>query len=571
MSKFKVIVSATDSIKAVAEQMSNTALNNGIFGIAVVVDSNKNVVGTLTDGDIRKFIIKNSDLNSSIESTFNKNPVCVLFSSNKREMHAQAIRQISQRQQLNKNFSVNKIVVLNGDGTFNDVVLLGDLTDDVLSKTVSVYGMGFVGLTLGLVMCSKGFHVTGVDVSKAVIDRLKNNDPHFFENGLKPLLEASNSRSAIEFSSDADSIYSDVYIVAVGTPVDKNNNPNMQYINEATNALSKKIKYGDTVIYRSTLPIGTTRNVIVPILEKSGMKAGEDFYVAFAPERTVEGKAIEEVQSLPQIVGGYSSKCRDVASKIFKEITHSVVEVESLEAAEMVKLLNNTFRDLVFSFANEVSYICEQYNINAFKLIEAANDGYPRNPIPKPSPGVGGICLSKDPHLYTNSSDFNFYKPILGSASREINGNGHIYVYNKLLHYCSMVDKKLENLNILIVGLAFKGMPETSDIRESTALKLIEILPSRGNIYVKDFVVDKEDIDALGVVYVDNIGEAFRDKDVVLFMNNHYLNDKFDTYVCFSSMNKNALVFDGWNLFSGEEIEKINSLNYSTMGYITHR
>jgi len=567
--EFGVVVKADENLKSVAEKMSNTHLNNGISGIAVVIDEQNKVIGTLTDGDIRKFIISHDDLNANIDSFYNKKPICVTYSHNKKEMHMMAVKQISERQQLNKNFSIHKIVVLNSDNTLNQVVLLNGLTEDILSKTVSVYGMGFVGLTLGLVMANKGFHVIGVDTSEHIVERLKNNDPHFFENGLKSLLESSNRRGAMEFSSNPDEIFTDIYIVAVGTPVDAQNNPNMEYIKQATADISKKIKVGDVIIYRSTLPIGTTRNVIIPILEKSGMHAGEDFFVAFAPERTVEGKAIEEVQSLPQIVGGYSNKCKDITSKIFKEITHSVVEVDSLEAAEMVKLLNNTYRDLVFSFANEVSYICEQYNINAFKLIEAANDGYPRNPIPKPSPGVGGICLSKDPHLYTNSSNFDFYKPILGSASRQINGDGHTYVYKKLLDYCEKVSKNIEELDILIVGLAFKGIPETSDIRESTALKLINLLKNKSNIYVKDFIVDKADIESLGVNYVDDLSISFANKDIVLFMNNHYLNNRFDTYTCFSSIRNNGLIFDGWNFFRSDEIEKINDLYYATMGYMS--
>lgn len=570
MSKFKVVVCPTDSLKFVADQMSNPLLNNGLFGIAVVVDQNSHkVLGTLTDGDIRKFIIKSKILDTTINKIYNTNPVSIYFSANKKEMYLQATKQILQRQKINKNFSISKLVVLNQDNTFRDVVLLSDLNDNIFSKKVAVYGMGFVGLTLGLVMANKGFQVMGFDINPIIVEKLKNNMPHFYENGLKSLLESLNKRNFIEFSANIHDVNAEVHIVAVGTPVDELNHPNLEYIKQATAEISKKLKQEDVVIYRSTLPIGTTRNILIPLLEKSGLKVGEDFFVSFAPERTVEGKALEEVQSLPQIIGGCTNRCKEVTAKIFNEVTHHIVEVESLESAEMVKLLNNTYRDLVFSFANEVSYICDQYNINAFKLIDAANEGYPRNTIPKPSPGVGGICLSKDPYLYTNSSNFNLYKPILGVASRKINQDGHNYVYKKILDYCSKTSKNVDNLKILIVGLAFKGMPETSDIRESIALKLIHLFKNKSNIDVKDFVVEKDEIEKLGVNYIDHFEESFLEKDVILFMNNHYLNNRFDMYSCFSSAAKDALIFDGWNLFRADEVEQINALYYSTMGYIS--
>ena len=571
MSDFRVLVNSKDSLIDVTKKMSDIRFNGGIYGIAVVVNCDNKVKGVLTDGDIRKHIASSGALDVEIEQIYNPEPVSVIESFSKKEMYKEAMEKILIKRSMNRNYSIDKVIIVDSNGVFKNVAMLNSLSDDILDKTVSVYGMGFVGLTLALVMAKKGLSVTGVDVDENVIHGLRNNKPHFFENGLKPLLETLNSKNLIDFSYEPENVNSDIYVVAVGTPVDLEYKTNLSYIQSISRTLSIKLKKGDLVVYRSTLPLGTTRNTIIPILEESGLEAGKDFYVSFAAERTVEGKAIEEVQSLPQIIGGYTDDCREFTSKLFRKITPTIVEVESLEAAEMVKLINNTYRDLVFSFANEVSLLCEQYNINAFRLIDAANDGYPRNPVPKPSPGVGGICLSKDPHLYTNISDKSRYQPILGKASRTINEKGGVYVYNKLKKYCTVINKTMSELVITIVGIGFKGVPETSDIRESMAIKLLDLLPNKENVFVKDFVVQRAEIEALGVNYIEEFKDGFTDRDAVIFMNNHYLNNKFDTFEYFSLMNRNGFVFDGWDLFRSDEIEKINEIYYATMGYMTKK
>ncbi len=570
MSIFKVIVDEHMSIIEVAEKMSNIELNNKISGIAIVVNKQEQVVATLTDGDIRKAIVNHISFEDSIKNICNYNPICVYKNENKKFMYLDIINQLNEKRKTKKDFNITQVVILNDDNTLHDVVMLSSLKDDdVFDKQIAVYGMGFVGLTLSLVMANNGLSVKGLDVSQKIVANLENNSPHFYENGLSPLLETLNEKKLISFSSDLENTKADIYVVAVGTPVDDTYNPNMDYINSVSHTISRHLKKGDLVVFRSTLPIGTMRNNVIPILEKSGLVAGSDFHVSFAPERTVEGKAIEEVQSLPQIIGGFTPKCAELTANMFREITNSIVEVDNLEASEMVKLLNNTYRDLVFSFANEVSFICDQYNINSFKLIEAANEGYPRNPIPKPSPGVGGICLSKDPHLYSNISDEEFYTPVLGKASRGINEKGGEYAFNKISKYAESINKKIEDLKIFIVGVAFKGIPATSDIRESMAVKLIDLLPVKNNVFVKDFVVEQDDIESLNVNYVEDLKDGFNDTDVVLFMNNHYLNDKFDMFKSFSDMTQGGLVFDGWNLFRANEVEKINGTVYSTMGYMT--
>ena len=249
-----------------------------------------------------------------------------------------------------------------------------------------------------------------------------------------------------------------------------------------------------------------------------------------------------------------------------------MIEVESLEAAEMIKLMNNTFRDVVFSFANEAAYIADQFNLNAFSLIRAANEGYPRNEIPSPSPGVGGYCLTKDPFLYGQVVLDNArspYQPKLGNVSRTINSHAPRYVFRKLQAYCDNTGKRIEEIKVYVIGIAFKGVPETSDIRYSPSIDLIECFPDRTSITVFDHVVPETHLRSLKYHVVSNIEDGFDQADAVLIMNNHRQNNKFNLYRCLGRMKERPLVFDGWNMLIGNEVEKVNQAIYATMGYMT--
>ena len=195
----------------------------------------------------------------------------------------------------------------------------------------------------------------------------------------------------------------------------------MRPIENAIRSVSVYLK-GDHVMIRSTVPVGTTRNFIIPKLNNlSKLKAGKDFYVSFVPERVVEGNALRELRSLPQIVGGLTSACLNRASKFWSTITPTIIRTSSLEASELVKLANNSFRDLSFAFANELAFVAGKFNLNAFDLIKAANNGYPRNKIPSPSPGVGGYCLTKDPILFSSSISRKKNDVMLSKVGRVVN------------------------------------------------------------------------------------------------------------------------------------------------------
>ena len=532
----------------------------------MVVDDDGKVIGVVTDGDIRRGLSRDVSIDTPVEAIANFDTVTVDHSLSHKMMR-QALME-KARLRGNDYRKYDKLVLIDEAGRLKDVVRLADiLTSLIEEKTIAVYGMGFVGLTLACTFANAGLSVVGVDTNETVLAKLKTNQPTFYEKGLESLLLSLAESNPLKLTSRAGEYTADIHIVSVGTPVGKDKLPDMGMIRTIAKTISGVLKRGDLVVLRSTVPVGTTRKEVLPVLESGGLVTGRDFFLAFAPERTAEGNALEELRVLPQIVGGFDAASVEMTARLFGEITNTIVEVGSLEAAEMVKLMNNTFRDLVFSFANEVAFLCDDFNADAFRLIQAANEGYPRNPIPLPSPGVGGLCLSKDSYLYSNPQAGTSLKPTLGKASRAINGQGAAYVLAKLNKFAARHGLDVKAMKILLVGLAFKGMPETSDYRGSVALELIQSL-EKSTLTIKDFVISEADIKVLGHTPAGDLADAARGADAILVMNNHYLNNKFNVVQALQGRKRPTLLFDGWHMFNRRELEGMG-ITYATMGYMT--
>jgi nucleotide sugar dehydrogenase len=274
-----------------------------------------------------------------------------------------------------------------------------------------------------------------------------------------------------------------------------------------------------------------------------------------------------ELKTLPQVVGGYSPQCVKRSTVFWSTLTPTVVRVDSLEASEMVKLANNTFRDLSFSFANELALLADKYNVNSFDLVNAANEGYPRNKIPLPSPGVGGYCLTKDPILFSCTAEGPRADAVLGISSRKVNEKAKFYPIELIERYAKRLQVPLSELNILIIGIAFKGMPETTDVRASVAIDVFNELNSRVNqIFGWDAVINSKELQGMGFKVIEDIVEIIDHTDVVLILNNHPDNVCSDMY---ASSQDGRLIFDGWNQLDRVAVEKIPGLIYATMGYMT--
>ena len=318
---------------------------------------------------------------------------------------------------------------------------------------------------------------------------------------------------------------------------------------------------------RSTIPVGTTKNLVVRELEKiSGLKCGKDFFVSFAPERTAEGKALEELKTNPQIIGAYDQKSLELSTAFFNTFIKTIIQVESLEAAELCKLIDNTYRDHKFSYVNQLIPFTEKIGVDLVELIRAVNVGYPRNNIPVPSPGVGGPCLSKDPYILIN--DFKKYK-IKNTLIKEVRNTNTFpinYLQKKIISILKKINKKKWNkLKVFVLGIAFKGDPETSDMRDSTSMLLIKKLSQLKNIFVYDSVIKNNELKKEGLKPV-TIKKGFENADLVIFLNNHKSFKNLNITSLSKKMNKPGAIMDTWHIFDPIEIKQLKNIYFSGLG-----
>jgi nucleotide sugar dehydrogenase len=525
----------------------------------------------VTDGDIRRAYSDDIPFSNNVSQIMVANPITVSEKVPETDVALEVIRQV-QLNETHHSEWVRHVLVVNDKNQLIDVIdylkILQDRTGAV--KRVAVFGMGYVGITLAVSLANRGHQVTGIDIQENIVALLNSGKSHVFEPGLPEMLSSNLERDSLGFDTVLKDNANQVYIVAVGTPLDHNSKPDLASLTQVLKVISKVLKFGDQIMLRSTVPVGVTREVVIPYLEKAtNFVVGKDFFVTFAPERTIEGKAMHELKTLPQVIGGFSAKCLEQSVGFWSTLTPIVIRSNSLEAAEMVKLANNTFRDLSFAFANELALIADNYNVDAFELINAANEGYPRNTIPLPSPGVGGYCLTKDPILFSCNSQGIRPDAVLGLSSRKINERAALYPVELIKRHAENIKIDLKKLNVLVIGVAFKGTPETKDLRGSVAIDVLNALKGVvSKVSGWDAVVKSEDISNVGFDTVDDLDSAINQSDVVLILNNHPSN-VFPGIYNAVKQNQSRLIFDGWHQLDRVEIEKSNGLTYSTMGYFS--
>ena len=323
-------------------------------------------------------------------------------------------------------------------------------------KEVVVIGLGYVGLTLSAFMSDLGMNVLGIEIRETVIAKLQTMKAFFFEPGLDELLERTLNDGSFRFQTRLEKSNSErIFIITVGTPIDAKKKVKADSIVRVAEQLVDVINEGDLVILRSTVKLNTTRQLIQPILEKSG----KNFYIAFCPERTLEGAALSELGVLPQIVGGVNDESTRRAAEFFSKITSTVVKVSNSETAELIKLVDNMQRDVRFAVANEVADICNSENIRATEVISAGKLGYPRTNLPFSGP-VGGPCLEKDSYILAESLLNKEKTPLIALSARKVNENMTASIAKFLAKWFEKKHVESRPLKIAILGIAFKGIPE---------------------------------------------------------------------------------------------------------------
>ena len=533
-------------------------IDRGVERMAVVVDDDRRVAGVVTDGDIRRAILGGAELSAAVGDIANRSPITVNDVCTDAEIQAL----LGDR--------VRFIPVLDADRRLTGIYTLRDRDSfiEIRTRSVAILGMGYVGLTLGLSLADHGFRVYGCDVNREVADAVRNRQPPFHEKGIGRYLDLQVGRN-FEVVDALGEPPADIYVISVGTPIDRlTGRPRIAHVRQAADSIGAVLRGGELVILRSTVPVGCTRKHVIPALEeKSGLTAGEDFHVAYCPERTAEGRAMEELRTNPQIVGGLDTKSVELASRLFNEQTQTIIDVGTLEAGEMCKLLDNTYRDVMFAYANQMAMVCEKLGLDLCRLTEAVNSGYSRNRLPRPSPGVGGACLSKDPYILMDVFLEQGLDPQLLRAARQVNEIGPGQIVGRIEGMLAQAGKTLDGAKVFLLGFAFKGEPETSDLRDSTSLWFLDAIRPKGpRLFGYDPVVSADQIEKLDVMAV-SVDAGFAEADVAVLLNNHRSYEQLNIHQLLRTMRHPSVLLDCWHIFDPMQIHQIPGVMYGSVGY----
>ena len=385
---------------------------------------------------------------------------------------------------------------------------------------IGVVGLGYVGLPLVVEFAKAGYRVTGFELDAEKV-RMLSAGQSYIED--VPAADVAKYRESGHLSATTDFgvlASMDVINVCVPTPLTKTKDPDVSYIVRAVEDIRKRLHAGQLVILGSTTYPGTTHELFVPMLEATGLQVGVDFCVAFAPERIDPANKVWHVRAVPKVVGGETPLCNELATKVFEKIFDTVVPVSSSQSAEMVKLLENTFRAINIGLANEVALMCDKLGLDVWEVIEAASTkpyGFMKF---LPGPGLGGHCIPVDPtYLAWKMKALNFTARFIELAT-EINGHMPEYVASKVAGLLNEDRLPVNGSNILVLGVAYK--PDVSDMRESPALDVIRLLLQKGGrVTYHDPHVLELNLDGATLKSVDLSDDALSTADLVVIVTNH--------------------------------------------------
>jgi UDP-N-acetyl-D-glucosamine dehydrogenase len=346
------------------------------------------------------------------------------------------------------------------------------------SARVSVIGLGYVGLPLAVGFARAGYHVLGLDVDQRKVAALNNGRSHIQDVEDADVLAAVQA-GRLSASDDYDLLNgTDAIFICVPTPFDAMKAPDLTFIEQSARGIAARLQPGQLIVLQSTTYPGTTEEFVLPILEESGLKAGEDFYLAFSPERINPGDREYSVENTPKVVGGLTAHCTELGRLLLVQLFPHVHVVSSPRAAEMSKLLENIFRSVNIALVNELALLSERMGIDMWEVIEAAKTK-PFGFMPfYPGPGVGGHCIPVDPYyLSWKAREYDFYTKFIELAA-EVNQTMPYHVVDLVAQALSQAGKPLGGARMLVVGVAFKR--DTDDARNSPAERIIELLLKRG-------------------------------------------------------------------------------------------
>ena len=358
------------------------------------------------------------------------------------------------------------------------------VAQDLISKAerrqilFGIVGLGYVGLPLAVELARAGYRVLGFDVNPDVVEGLNEGRSHVkdvSEAQLQKATECGRFSATTDMSRLAEP---DAISICVPTPLSKFKDPDVSYIVAATEAVKKRLRRGQAIVLESTTYPGTTREILLPALESTGLKVGQDFFLAFSPERVDPGNPNYGTRNTPKVVGGITQECQKVAVALYQPAIDTLVPVSTTEAAELVKLLENTFRSVNIGLVNEMAIVCDKLGVNVWEVIEAAATkpfGFMKF---LPGPGLGGHCIPIDPHYLAWKMRGLNYKTRFIDLAGELNTEMPLFWVRKLSEALNSQGKAVKGASVLVLGVAYKR--DIEDIRESPALDIIRLLEGQG-------------------------------------------------------------------------------------------
>ena len=361
------------------------------------------------------------------------------------------------------------------------------------SAVFGIVGLGYVGLPLALELTRAGYRVLGLDVNQALVDQLAAGGSHIQDVPAEIVAQAVKQGRFSATTDLARLAEPDVISICVPTPLSKTKDPDVSFVLAATESVKRTLRRGQLIILESTTYPGTTRELMLPALESTGLKVGEDFFLAFSPERVDPGNHKWNTRNTPKIVGGITETCRRLAVALYQPAIETLVPVSSPEAAELVKILENTFRSVNIGLVNEMAIVCDKLGVDVWEVIDAAATkpfGFMKF---TPGPGVGGHCIPLDPHYLAWKMRTLNYRTRFIELAGEINAEMPEYWVAQVVDRLNEQGKAARGSTVLVVGVAYKK--DIEDIRESPAIDIIQLLQQRGAtiVYHDPFVSHLEE------------------------------------------------------------------------------
>jgi UDP-N-acetyl-D-mannosaminuronic acid dehydrogenase len=417
--------------------------------------------------------------------------------------------------------------------------MAGELSD----RPIAVVGLGYIGLPLALSLAEAGYRVVGVDTSPRARQAVADGRPLFHEPGVdEALARVGPDRFTVAGSLPDEPVQA--VVICVGTAVDDTTKaPDLRHLEAAAADVAEHIGEDTLVIVRSTVSVGTCRSVVLPRLAARVDRP----LLASCPERTIQGTAMREIRSLPQIIGGLDERSARRAAELLAPVCPDQVEVSCLEAAEMVKLVCNAHTDLIYGFGNEVALLAEATGLDAGEVIAAANLRYPRPDLARPG-FVGGSCLVKDPYLLLEAGRATGYDAPMVTAARRVNESIPGHAVNRVLAALESRGTALADAKVLVCGVAYKGQPETDDVRGSAAADVAALLGGRvGTLVAHDHVVGDERVRGLGLEPA-GLDDGLEGADAVLVLVDHPGYRRLTAERLLGATTGHPVVFDMWGV-----------------------